>query len=160
MSVFQYISLLRSQPPSKLAFDEIKAIADISFKFAERGSTSRYCTGLSGWMQTPVPREKIISSNWLVEEYREDELRAALSLLDPRKALLGVTCRDLPKNVEGTFDKKEPIYGTEYKQQRLPEDFIKQVGINVKDSMTKLTTGYERCTDRQFASAWTKFVHS
>ncbi|KAK8849760.1 hypothetical protein IAR55_005095 [Kwoniella newhampshirensis] len=126
LAIFKYISLLRSQPPSSEAFNEIKAISEISFRFAERGRTSTYCSSLSSWLQTPVPREKIVSSKWLVEEFKSDELSAALQLLDPRRAAIGVTCKELPKDVEGTFDKTEPIYGTEYTRVKFSEDFLRE----------------------------------
>nr|XP_019043437.1 insulysin [Kwoniella bestiolae CBS 10118]OCF22367.1 insulysin [Kwoniella bestiolae CBS 10118] len=128
--IFKYISLLRSKPPSEEAFNEIKAIADISFKFAERGKTSSYCASLSGFMQSPVPREKIVSAKWLVEEYKQDELEAALQLLDPRRSTIGITCKELPKDVlesKGDFDQKEAIYGTEYKRVKYDEEFLKEV---------------------------------
>ncbi|WWC92904.1 uncharacterized protein L201_007866 [Kwoniella dendrophila CBS 6074] len=127
--IFKYISLLRSKPPSEEAFNEIKAIADISFKFAERGRVSSYCASLSGFMQSPVPREKIISSKWLVEEYKQNELEAALQLLDPRRSTIGITCKEIPKDVlqkEGDFDQKEVIYGTDYKRVRFDEEFLKE----------------------------------
>ncbi|WWC73601.1 uncharacterized protein I206_107573 [Kwoniella pini CBS 10737] len=129
LTIYKYISLLRSKPPSKEAFNEIKAIADISFKFAERGRTSSYCASLSGFMQSPVPREKVISSKWLVEEYRQDELEAALQLLDPRRSTIGITCKEIPGDVvseHGDFDKKEAIYGTEYKRVKFDEEFLKE----------------------------------
>ncbi|OXG84088.1 insulysin [Cryptococcus neoformans Gb118] len=126
LTVFKYISLLRSQPPSVDAFNEIKAIADISFRFAERGRTSSYCTNLSSWLQSPVPREKIVSSKWLVEEYNRQELEWALQLLDPRRADIGVTSKVLPKNVVGEYENKEPIYGTEYKRVKFDEEFLKE----------------------------------
>ncbi|WVQ84726.1 hypothetical protein IAT38_006883 [Cryptococcus sp. DSM 104549] len=124
--IFKYIALLRSQPPALDAFNEIKAIADISFKFAERGRTSHYCTNMSSWLQSPVPREKLVSSKWLIEEYREDDLSKAIQLLDPRRANVSVTCKELPGSVEGTWDGKERIYGTEYKQIKLDEEFMKE----------------------------------
>lgn len=129
LSIFKYISLLRSQPPSSTVFNEIKAIADISFRFAERSKTDRYVTGLSTSMQHPVPREKIVSAGSLFEDFRADELAAALQLLDPRRATIGVTSRELPPGVEGTYDRTEPIYGTEYKQMRLGDDFYKEVSL-------------------------------
>ena len=125
--MFKYISLLRSQPPSSAIFNEIKAIAEISFRFAERSKNHSYCTSLSNWMQHPVPRDKIVSSGSLLEDFRPDELAAALHLLDPRLATIGVTSRELPPGVEGTFDKTEPIYGTEYKQIRITDEFMKEV---------------------------------
>ncbi|WVQ66403.1 uncharacterized protein L199_004583 [Kwoniella botswanensis] len=127
--IFKYISLLRSKPPSEKAFNEIKAIADISFKFAERGKTSSYCASLSGFMQSPVPREKIVSAKWLVEEYKQDELEAALQLLDPRRSTIGITCKELPKDVlenNGDFDQKEAIYGTEYKRVKYDQEFLNE----------------------------------
>lgn len=42
-------------------------------------------------------------------------------------AAIGVTTQELPKDVTGSFDKTEPIYGTEYTQIKLPEDFMKEV---------------------------------
>ncbi|WVQ84725.1 hypothetical protein IAT38_006882 [Cryptococcus sp. DSM 104549] len=126
LAIFKYTALLRSQPPSLDAFNEVKAIADISFKFAERGPTSGYCIGMSSWLQSPVPREKIVSSKWLFEEFREDELSKALQLLDPRRARVNVTCKELPTNVEGTWDGVEKIYGTEYKQIKLDEAFMEE----------------------------------
>lgn len=129
MAIFKYTSLLRASPPSETAFNEIKAISDIQFRFSERGKVVNYANGLAGWMQSPVPREKIVSSKFLVEEFKYDELAAALQMLDPRRATVGVTCRELPKSVNATFDKKEPIYGTEYCELKLSDDFMKEVSV-------------------------------
>jgi insulysin len=127
LAIFKYISLLRSTPASSTVFNEIQAIGDISFKFAERGRTSDYVCGLSGWMQSPVPREKIVSSKYLLEEFDVELLTNATQLLDPRRAVIGVTCQTLPSSVQGTFDRKEPIYGTEYKLEKVSEKFLKEV---------------------------------
>lgn len=127
LAIFKYTSLLRSQPPSREAFEEIKAIADISFRYAERGKAVGYANGLSTYLQAPVPREKVVSSKWVIEEFRQDELEATLQLLDPRKATIGVTCREIPKDVQGDFDQNEPIYGTPYKTVKLSEAFLKEV---------------------------------
>ena len=142
LAIFKYISLLRSSRPSFTIFDEIKQIADISFRFAERSKNHRYVTGLSNSMQHPVPREKIVSSGSLLEEFRADEISAVLQLLDPRRATIGVTSKELPPGVEGTFDRTEPIYGTEYKQVQFSEDFMRDVSFN----STKLTPGDGRIT--------------
>jgi len=127
MAIFKYTSLLRATPPTEEVFNEIKAISDISFRFAERGKTIDYANGLATWIQAPVPREKILSAKYLVEEFIYDELASALQMLDPRRATIGVTCRELPKSAGITFDKTEPIYGTEYCEKRLGEAFMKEV---------------------------------
>ncbi|KAK4687449.1 hypothetical protein P7C73_g2681, partial [Tremellales sp. Uapishka_1] len=121
--IFKYLALLRSNPPSAVAFDEMKTLADIQFRFAEKGRASDYVSALSNYLQLPVPREKVVSSRYLLEEYNEDELSAAIKLLDPRRAVIGVTGQELPKDVEGSFDLQEPIYKTEYTVKTLPEEF-------------------------------------
>jgi insulysin len=126
-TIFKYISLLRSSPPSSEVFNEIKAIAEISFKFAEKTKNGRYATALSNWMQRPLPREKIVSGGGLLEDFRPDEVAAVLQLLDPRRATVGITTRELPKDVDGSFDRNEPIYGTEYTQRPIPERILKEV---------------------------------
>ena len=132
LAIFKYAALLRSSPPSKTTFDEISRIGNISFRFAERGKVDHYCTNLSGWLASPVPREKIVSTRYLLEQYNPDELSAAMQLLDPRKAAIGVTCKELPKDVTGTWDQTEPIYGTQYRQQKLSEEFIKEVSSGIQ----------------------------
>lgn len=129
MAVFKYTSLLRNTPPTEEVFNEIKAISDISFRFAERGRTIDYANGLANWIQAPVPREKILSAKYLVEQFHYDELAQALQLLDPRRAAIGIQCRTLPKSAGVTFDKKEPIYGTEYAEKKLSDEFMKEVGV-------------------------------
>jgi insulysin len=104
-------------------------MADISFRFAEKHRPDNYCTELTGGMQEPVPRDRIVSSKYVMEEWRPEEVEAVLQLLDPRRASVGVTSRELPPDVEGLFELKEPIYGTEYKQIKVPEEFMKEVSI-------------------------------
>jgi len=126
-AIFKYTSLLRAMPPTEEVFNEIKAIAGLSFRFAERGSTITYANTLATWMQSPVPREKILTAKYLLEDFNYDQLAASLQLLDPRRATVAVICRELPKNLNMTFDKKEPIYGTEYCERMLSSEFMKEV---------------------------------
>lgn len=132
--ILKYLNLLRSQPPSKVIFDEIKAINEISFRFAERSKASHYAMALSSMLQHPVPRDKIVSAGSLLEDYNEKELTAALQLLEPRNAILGVTSKEMPKGVEGVRDQKEPIYGTEYLQVPLSEKFLNEVSSSVRSN--------------------------
>jgi insulysin len=123
-AVYKYIHLLKSQPPSEEAFNEIKALAEIGFRFVERGGASSYVSDLARQLHQPVPREKIISSQWLVEEFDAEEIRRSLDLLDPRRSNIAVSARKLPPGVEGTFDLTEPIYETKYKRIKMSQTFI------------------------------------
>lgn len=60
---FQYVSLLRETPPQKWIFDEQKGLADVDFKFKEKTPASRFTSKISAVMQTPLPREWLLSGN-------------------------------------------------------------------------------------------------
>ncbi|ORX37612.1 Metalloenzyme, LuxS/M16 peptidase-like protein [Kockovaella imperatae] len=126
LAIYKYINLLRSQRPSEEIFNEIKAMAEISFRFAEKAKNGRYATAVSNWMQKPLPRDKILSGGARLEEFREDEIIAAIQCLDPRTSVIGITGRELPADVEGSFNLTEPIYGTEYKMMKLDKAFMKE----------------------------------
>jgi insulysin len=79
-------------------------------------------------MQYPIPRERILASS-LMDKFNSEELAAAIQLLDPRRATMGVTCKELPKGVEGTWNAKEPIYGTEMYRMKLSDEFVKEASI-------------------------------
>lgn len=106
-------------------------MADISFRFAEKHRPDDYCTELTGGMQEPVPRDRIVSSKYVMEKWNPDEVVATLQLLDPRRAAIGLTCKEVPADVGGDFDLKEPIYGTEYKQTRLSDEFLRDVSGSI-----------------------------
>lgn len=125
--IFKYIHLLKSTPPQERAFQEIKSLADIAFRFVERGQPASYVSELTTYMQQPVPPEKIISSQWVVEKFDAAEIEASLAHLDVRRSMMAVTARPLPKTI-GELDQKEPIYGTEYKVEKMSKEFIEEVG--------------------------------
>jgi insulysin len=129
MTIYKYIHLLRGTPPQEHVFEEIKALSDIGFRFVERGHASSYASDLSTQLQQPVPREKIISSQWLVERFDAQELKDAVQLLDIRRSTITVTAKTLPSNV-GPLENKEPVYGTKYRSDKMPEEFIKEVRVN------------------------------
>lgn len=125
LAIFSYMQLLKSTPPSQTAFEEIKAIAELGFRFAERTQASSYATDLSGWLQSPIPKEKTVSSQWLVERFDAKAIEDCLKLLDPRQAKIAITAKETPADV-GELTDKEPIYGTEYKVIKMDEEFLQR----------------------------------
>lgn len=134
LAIFNYIQLLKSVPPSEEAFNEIKALSDIGFRFVEQTQASSYVTDLSGWLQAPIPKEKTISSQWLLEKFDAKVIEDCLNSLVPSRSKIAVTAKEMPEGV-GKLDRNEPIYGTEYRVDKLDEDFIKQA------SSTKILEG-------------------
>lgn len=105
----------------------MRQLSDISFRFAERSKVRSYVTTLSGAMQHPYEREDILTSAYLLGDFDEALMAKSLQLLDPSRGSIGVTCKELPKDVTASFDKKEAIYGTHYHQEKLPEEFLKDM---------------------------------
>jgi insulysin len=128
-AIFKYMSLLRSTPPSEEAFNEIRRMNDITFRFAERSKVRDYVTALTGWMQGPLEREDIVSAQYLLGDFDAKWLGSAMQLLDPAQASIGVTCKEIPKDANASFDLNEKVYGTAYHTQRLPEEFIKEATL-------------------------------
>jgi len=60
---FQYVSLLRETPPQKWIFEEQKGLADVDFKFKQKTPASRFTSKISSVMQTPLPREWLLSGH-------------------------------------------------------------------------------------------------
>jgi insulysin len=60
---FQYVSLLRETPPQEWIFEEQKGLADVDFKFKQKQPASRFTSKISAVMQTPLPREWLLSGH-------------------------------------------------------------------------------------------------
>lgn len=60
---FQYVSLLRETPPQEWIFEEQKGLADVDFKFKQKTPASRFTSKISAVMQTPLPREWLLSGH-------------------------------------------------------------------------------------------------
>lgn len=60
---FQYISLIKETPPQEWIFDEQKGLADVAFKFKQKTPASRFTSKISSVMQTPLPREWLLSGH-------------------------------------------------------------------------------------------------
>lgn len=60
---FQYVSLLKETPPQEWIFQEQKGLADVDFKFKQKTPASRFTSKISAVMQTPLPREWLLSGH-------------------------------------------------------------------------------------------------
>lgn len=58
---FQYVSLLRETPPQRWIFEELKRLMDVDFKFKQKVPVSQFTRKISAIMQTPLPREWLLS---------------------------------------------------------------------------------------------------
>jgi insulysin len=120
---FQYVSMLRENPPQEWIFQEQKGMADVDFKFQQKSPASRFTSKTSSVMQKPLPREWLLSGSSRLRKFEPKLIRQGLDLLRPDNFRLTIVSRDFP----GKWDKKEKWYGTAYSVSRIPSDFMEEL---------------------------------
>lgn len=124
---FQYIALLKDTPPQEWVVDEMAKLSEVEFKFRQKTPASRTTSGLSGVMQQPLPREQILSGQYLITKFDSKAISRGLAELRPDNFRYHVVSKEYP----GDWPLKEKWYGTEYKIEKIPEDFMKELEATV-----------------------------
>lgn len=122
-AVFQYISLIKEHPPQKWIVEEIKGMAEVDFKFEEKESASNFVRSMCSTMQKPLPREWLLSGTDLIRKFDSDAVTTALKYLRADNYRLTIVSQTYP----GDWDMREKWYGTEYKVQHIPAEFVAAV---------------------------------
>ncbi|KAH9898898.1 ubiquitin carboxyl-terminal hydrolase-like protein [Xylariomycetidae sp. FL2044] len=127
---FQYVSLLRESPPQDWIFDEQKGMADVDFRFKQKTPASRFTSKIASVMQKPLPREWLLSGQSRLRKFDPALIKQGLDLLRPDNFRMTLVSRDFP----GDWDRKEAWYGTEFKTERIPDDFMAEINEAAKYS--------------------------
>ncbi|EEB94661.1 hypothetical protein MPER_06489, partial [Moniliophthora perniciosa FA553] len=147
LATFKYCNLLRSQS----SFDayhqeEIATLSSTRFRFTEKRKPSDYATRIAENMAKPYPRELLLVApsvtwNW-GDQYEgdpafsggaagEEKVKEYLQgfQIDNSRAVLMGKEQELSKvkQFDSAIEKwqEEPWYGTKYRVERFPEDFLK-----------------------------------
>ena len=128
--VFQYISLLKANPPQKWILDEIKEMGEVDFRFKQKIPASSFTNKLSSVLQKPLPREWLLSGQRLIREFDEKAISEALSHLRADNFRLTLVSQEVP----GNWDKREIWYGTEHRYEKIPEDFQAEIRKAISSS--------------------------
>ncbi|KAJ1335357.1 insulysin [Microdochium nivale] len=135
---FEYVALLRESPPQEWIFEEQKGMADVDFKFKQKTPASRFTSKISSVMQKPLPREWLLSGQSRLRKFDSKLIKHGLDLLRPDNFRMTLISREVP----GDWDQKEKWYGTEYKSEDIPSDFLAELnkiaGGSTKDRLSKL----------------------
>jgi len=123
-AVFQYIAMVNEQPPQKWIVDESANLAEVEFKFRQKSPASRTVSHLSGVMQKPLPREMLLSGQSLIRKFDPDAIKRGLAALTPRNFRFMLVSKEFP---EDWAYEKEKWYGTEYKVEKIPQEFLRQL---------------------------------
>lgn len=120
---FEYVALLKDNPPQEWVVDEMAKLAEVDFKFRQKSPASRTTSNLSGVMQEPLPRDQILSGQHLIHKFDPEAISRGLNELRPNNFRYNVVSKDFP----GDWPLKEKWYGTEYKVEKIPADFMKEL---------------------------------
>ncbi|KAI3619291.1 a-pheromone processing metallopeptidase ste23 [Moniliophthora roreri] len=147
LATFKYFNLLRSQS----SFDayhqeEIATLSSTRFRFIEKRKPDDYATRIAENMAKPYPRELLLVApsvtwNWgdqyesgpilsggTAGEEKIKEYLQGFQIDNSRAVLMGKQQElDKVKRFDSTIEKwqEEPWYGTKYRVERFPEDFVK-----------------------------------
>ncbi|KAF2871159.1 Metalloenzyme, LuxS/M16 peptidase-like protein [Massariosphaeria phaeospora] len=121
--VFQYIAMIRNQPPQKWIVDEQIRISEVDFRFKQKSPPSRTTSALGSVMQKPYDRKMLLSGPAVTRKFDAELISQAMSYLRPDNYKLTIVSQDFP----GGWDQKEKWYGTEYKSEKIPEEFVKEI---------------------------------
>ncbi|KAF2769156.1 LuxS/MPP-like metallohydrolase [Teratosphaeria nubilosa] len=121
--VFQYMAMLRHEPPHEWIVDEMAKLAEVQFRFKQKSPASSTVSRLSSVMQHPYPRDGLLSAPSTIRKFDPEGIRRGLEHLDPDNVRLFIIAKEAPV----APDQKEKWYGTEYHYEKIPQDFLQEL---------------------------------
>ncbi len=98
-------------------------MADVDFKFKQKTPASQFTSKISASMQRPIPREHLLSGLSCLYKFDPDLIQKAIDCMRPDNLQIVLVSRTYP----GDWDKKEKWYGTEYREEKIPADFMADI---------------------------------
>ncbi|KAI1159414.1 Metalloenzyme, LuxS/M16 peptidase-like protein [Nemania serpens] len=117
------VGLTKETSPQEWIFREQKEMADVEFRFKQKTSESRFANETSSMMQKPLPREWLLSGESRFRKFDPEMIEKGIHLLRPDNIMMTIVSQDYP----GDWDQKEKWYGTEYKSEKIPTEFLAEL---------------------------------
>ncbi|CAH2322379.1 insulin-degrading enzyme isoform X2 [Pelobates cultripes] len=117
--MFQYIQKLRTEGPQEWVFQECKDLNAVAFRFKDKERPRGYTSKVAGLLHY-YPLEEVLAAEYLLEEFRPDLIEMVLEKLQPENVRVAI----VSKSFEGQTDQTEEWYGTQYKQEDIPEEAL------------------------------------
>lgn len=105
--LFSYLDMLREQGPKEWLYDEQARLAELAFRFQEKGSPMGYVSALAGAMQVYDPVD-VLQGNYLMSDYQASMLEEALQGMVPANALV------ILQDASADTDRESVHYGVPY----------------------------------------------
>jgi insulysin len=118
--IFHYIAIIKERAPEEWVFNEMKKLAEIDYQFGPKLPADRFTSELSRVMLKPLPRKWLLSYR-LPRKFDPELTTKALSYLRGDNFRLMIVSQHFP------CDAKEKWYETEYKEEKIPEGFLKEI---------------------------------
>ncbi len=115
--VFRYLALIRAGGVTRAAFDEQQRLAQLRFRFRERGSAAGLVRNLADSLHRLPPAE-VLRGQYLATEFRPDLVADYLRRLVPRNLLLTVVAPGLATDAQARW------YDTRYRLRPLDPDLV------------------------------------
>ncbi|CAF0765571.1 unnamed protein product [Adineta steineri] len=120
--IYQYIAMLRKEGPNEWIFNECKNLEAMYFQFREKEPANDFVSNLAGRMRN-YPLTECLSGDYEMREFRPDLIIEELNeYLIPSKMRVFLQS----KKFTSIATEKEKWFGTQYKQEYLPEELIKR----------------------------------
>ncbi|XP_066145097.1 insulin-degrading enzyme isoform X3 [Euwallacea fornicatus] len=118
--IFQYLNMLKKEKPQKWIHDETRDIGNIIFRFKDKESPRSYISTVVNSLQY-YPLEDVLCAHYMLTDWKPELIEQIWNDLVPEKVRLAVVA----KTYEDICTDTEPWYGTKYKEERIPEDTLK-----------------------------------
>jgi insulysin len=119
--VFQYIAMLQREPPQEWVVEEMMHLSEIEFRFRAKSAPSHTVSTLASALQNPYRGSKLMSGPATIQTFNPNLIRHAMTLLRPDNFRLTVVN---PNEDTLGWDRSEPWYGTKYRTERIPAEFL------------------------------------
>ncbi|KAG8271132.1 hypothetical protein J6590_069508 [Homalodisca vitripennis] len=115
-----YVTMLKKEGPKEWIFEEFKDIMSMHFRFKDKEMPRSYVSNIAVNLHD-YPMEEVLSASYLLSEWRPDLVQKVLGYFTPQNVRVAV----VGKMFENKATESEKWYGTKYKQEKIPEDTIK-----------------------------------
>ncbi|KIX04387.1 uncharacterized protein Z518_05255 [Rhinocladiella mackenziei CBS 650.93] len=121
--VFQYIGMMKANPPVEWMHQEMRNMAEVDFRFRQKTPASRFTSATSSVMQKNLPRHWLLSSTSKFRKFDAKAIVQAMQYLREDNFRLMLVSQEFP----GEWDQKEKWYGTEYRVEKIPTGVLSEV---------------------------------
>lgn len=141
--VFQYLEMIKASGFPEWVFEELKALADISFRFQEENSAVEKCEEIAEIMQEmyQVPAQDLLRYDLFEAPFEKQLVAEMLTQLTPENLFISLMSRKLGENPDFQAQAcEEEWFGVTYTKELVGDAVVKSwkaAGLNAKLQLPK-----------------------